>query len=103
MVLHGQAMQKNSFTLILMLMQSGFTIMIKLLARYVSSTNYIKSFLNKQFSLIANKKTVFDFCNNYDVLDKCEIPDGMTVDMNGHIYVAVFHGRKVLKIDSLTG
>ncbi|XP_074600568.1 regucalcin-like [Brevipalpus obovatus] len=52
---------------------------------------------------ITNRKTVFDFKKHQDKLGAREIPDGMTIDLSGKIYVAVFHGNKVMKIDPETG
>lgn len=40
---------------------------------------------------IANRRTVFDFkANNIDGL-----PDGMTIDTTGNLWVAVYAGKKV--------
>lgn len=45
--------------------------------------------------VITNRTTVFDFkVNGIDGL-----PDGMTIDVDGNLWVAVFNGYKVIKID----
>jgi len=47
----------------------------------------------------ANRRTAFDF--------KAEgvegIPDGMTIDIDGNLWIAVFDGSKVIKVDPRKG
>jgi sugar lactone lactonase YvrE len=48
---------------------------------------------------ISNRRPVFDLkANNYT-----GIPDGMTIDVNGNLWLAVFGGGKVLHINPNTG
>ena len=32
-----------------------------------------------------------------------ELPDGMTIDINGNLWVALFFGGRIVNIDSKTG
>lgn len=45
---------------------------------------------------LSNRKTFYDMTAN--TTDPKEAPDGMTIDTDGNIFLAVFHGSKVLKI-----
>lgn len=46
---------------------------------------------------ISNKKTVISFP------DGCGIPDGMTIDTEGMLWIAMWNGWKVLKVDPVKG
>lgn len=46
--------------------------------------------------VLGNRKTFYDMTAN--TTDPKEAPDGMTIDTDGNIFLAVFHGSKVLKI-----
>ncbi|XP_075228149.1 uncharacterized protein LOC142328329 [Lycorma delicatula] len=48
---------------------------------------------------ISNEKTIFDFKAN----GIPGLPDGMTIDSEGKLYVANFNGSQILKIDPTTG
>ncbi|ODN03278.1 Regucalcin [Orchesella cincta] len=49
--------------------------------------------------VLSNRRTAFDFkANGVD-----GIPDGMTIDANGNLWVAVFAGKKVVHIDPKVG
>jgi gluconolactonase len=48
---------------------------------------------------IANRRPAFDFKAN----NEHGIPDGMTIDENGHLWIAVFDGKKVIHVDPLAG
>jgi len=48
---------------------------------------------------IANRRPVFEFSKN----GIAGIPDGMTIDTNGHLWLAVFNGHKILHIDPSAG
>ena len=50
---------------------------------------------------ISNRRVVFDFASNADICDE-ELPDGMTIDENGNLWVASFFGGRVLHIDPRT-
>lgn len=50
---------------------------------------------------ISNGHTVIDFTVNGQRPDF--VPDGMTIDANGSLYVATFGGSKVLKVNPATG
>lgn len=47
------------------------------------------------YIFLANRKVYFTL-KRHDILGH---PDGMTIDTDGHLWVAVFGGGKVLKID----
>lgn len=32
-----------------------------------------------------------------------ELPDGMTIDANGNLWVAMFNGKRIVSIDGKTG
>ncbi|XP_069695228.1 regucalcin-like [Periplaneta americana] len=48
---------------------------------------------------ISNKRTAFD----YEVNGVEGLPDGMTIDTEGKLWVACFNGSKVIRVDPLTG
>lgn len=55
----------------------------------MNDTNYMLN--DMEFSSIGNRRTVFDFkANNID-----GFPDGMTIDSEGNLWVAVFQGSQV--------
>ncbi|KAK9298961.1 hypothetical protein QLX08_007876 [Tetragonisca angustula] len=54
---------------------------------------------NSETGTISNKKIVFDLQKN----DISGIPDGMTIDTNGNLWVAVYSGGSVLNINPQTG
>lgn len=54
---------------------------------------------NSETGTISNKKIVFDFQKN----NIPGIPDGMTIDTNGNLWVAVYSGGSVLNINPKTG
>ncbi|KZC11422.1 Regucalcin, partial [Dufourea novaeangliae] len=54
---------------------------------------------NSQTGVISNKRTIFDLREN----NIPGFPDGMTVDMSGNIWVAVYGGGAVLQIKPETG
>lgn len=49
----------------------------------------------------ANERVVIDFTINGERPEF--VPDGMTIDTNGSLYVATFGGSKILKINPTTG
>ncbi|GBP60669.1 Regucalcin [Eumeta japonica] len=48
---------------------------------------------------IRNRRTLFNFASN----NVTGLPDGMTIDTEGNLWVACFNGGKVIKIDSRSG
>ncbi|KAK7862957.1 hypothetical protein R5R35_004911 [Gryllus longicercus] len=48
---------------------------------------------------ISNRRTVFDLTSN----NITGVPDGMTIDANDNLWVAVFNGAKVLNVNPRTG
>ncbi|OXA46355.1 regucalcin [Folsomia candida] len=48
---------------------------------------------------ISNRRTVY----NFNTVGELGSPDGMTTDVNGHLYVACFGGSQVIKIDPEQG
>lgn len=54
------------------------------------------------FFLIENRRTVYDFANHEDV-PAGGGPDGMTIDTDGNLWVAVFGAGGVYNIDPRTG
>ncbi|XP_017892939.1 regucalcin-like [Ceratina calcarata] len=68
---------------------------------YIDSLTYqVVAFnYNAQTGDISNKKTVFDLREN----NINGIPDGMTIDTDGNLWVAVFGGAGVLHINPQTG
>lgn len=46
---------------------------------------------------LANERVVIDFSDNGK--NPGFVPDGMTIDTEGNLYVATFGGGKVLKVD----
>ncbi|CAH0390011.1 unnamed protein product [Bemisia tabaci] len=54
---------------------------------------------DKSSGTISNERTVFDFkANNVE-----GFPDGMTIDSEGKLWVAVYSGAKVIRVDPDTG
>lgn len=51
------------------------------------------------FLFSANRKTAFEF-DKYNIPG---VPDGMTIDTDGNLWVAVFDGGRVLHVDPRTG
>jgi sugar lactone lactonase YvrE len=49
-----------------------------------------------------NQRVFVDYNNNED-FDNKELPDGMTIDKNGNLWVACFNGSRVVNIDANTG
>nr|XP_003701165.1 PREDICTED: regucalcin-like [Megachile rotundata] len=49
--------------------------------------------------IISNKRIAFDF-KKYNISG---IPDGMTIDTDGHLWIAVYNGGCVLNVDPETG
>ena len=54
------------------------------------------------FRLLDNKTVFFDFNKNPDFAENV-LPDGMTIDKNGNLWVACFNGAKVINICTKTG
>lgn len=53
--------------------------------------------------ILANQKVLVDFNKKNAGFSEKELPDGMTIDKNGKLWVACFFGGRVLKIDPDTG
>lgn len=68
---------------------------------YIDSPTYqIVAFnYNAQTGAISNKKTVFDLREN----NISGFPDGMTIDTDGNLWVAVYGGSGVLQVNPKTG
>ncbi|XP_017787454.1 PREDICTED: regucalcin-like isoform X2 [Habropoda laboriosa] len=68
---------------------------------YIDSLTYqVVAFdYNSQTGAISNKRTVFDLQKN----NISGIPDGMTIDTDGNLWVAVYAGSGVLQINPNTG
>ncbi|XP_031772663.1 regucalcin [Apis florea] len=68
---------------------------------YIDSLSYqIMAYnYNSQTGIISNKKIVFDFLKN----NIPGLPDGMTIDTNGNLWVAVYGGGGILNINPKTG
>lgn len=65
---------------------------------YVDSAEYeVKEFDVDKNGNLSNGKVLYDFKENG--VKPVHFPDGMTIDEKGNLYVAVFHGSKVLKIN----
>lgn len=66
---------------------------------YIDSADFdIKEFdYDPSSGTISNEKVLIDFKQKSDKLSFA--PDGMTIDSNGMLYVALFNGGKVLQID----
>jgi sugar lactone lactonase YvrE len=47
---------------------------------------------------LSNQRVLFDF-NKHDDMYKQEVPDGMTMDTDGNLWVACFDGGRILRID----
>lgn len=45
--------------------------------------------------IVANRKIIFKFSE----VGVDGVPDGMTIDTNGHLWIACFGGFKIIKID----
>lgn len=41
--------------------------------------------------------------NKDDEFNSKELPDGMTIDINGNLWVAIFRGSRIVNIDAKTG
>lgn len=65
---------------------------------YVDSAAYeVRVFDSDKDGNLSNGKVLYDFKDNGK--KPVPFPDGMTIDEKGNLYVAVFHGSKVLKIN----
>ncbi|KAI1287348.1 Regucalcin [Halotydeus destructor] len=51
---------------------------------------------------VSNQQVFFDF-NGHPDIGEAEVPDGMSVDASGNIWVAIFYGGRILHIDQATG
>nr|XP_023028338.1 regucalcin-like [Leptinotarsa decemlineata] len=49
---------------------------------------------------ISNRRIIFDLHNHSDLQG---IPDGMTIDINGNLWIALFGGHAVINVDPRTG
>ncbi|XP_074033637.1 regucalcin isoform X2 [Leptinotarsa decemlineata] len=49
---------------------------------------------------ISNRRIIFDLHNHSDLEG---IPDGMTIDINGNLWIALFGGHAVINVDPRTG
>lgn len=58
--------------------------------------NFANDFISF-FSIKANERVAIDFKVNGKIPNF--LPDGMTIDNEGNLYVACFGGSKVLKVD----
>lgn len=63
--------------------------------------NYVYELLKKCkiIYVLGNRQTAFDF-DKYDIPG---VPDGMTIDTDGNLWVAVFDGARVLHINPCSG
>lgn len=57
---------------------------------YIQGRNF-KDYALIVFIFLANKRIVFDL-NNHNIRG---VPDGMTIDINGNLWIAVFGGHHV--------
>lgn len=51
---------------------------------------------------IANRRVLVNMNEDSDFL-AAELPDGMTIDANGNLWVAMFNGKRIVSIDGKTG
>ncbi|KAH9415312.1 hypothetical protein DERP_006406 [Dermatophagoides pteronyssinus] len=51
---------------------------------------------------ISNKRTFLNMNDNKD-FDSDELPDGMTIDVNGNLWIAMFRGSRIVNIDGRNG
>lgn len=59
--------------------------------------------LSLSLSLItANRKVLVNMDEDGDFLSG-ELPDGMTIDVKGNLWVAMFNGKRIVNIDGKTG
>jgi len=68
---------------------------------YIDSFSYRVDVFDFDFAAgkLSNRRTAFDLkANGVD-----GIPDGMTIDANGNLWVAVFAGKKVIHVDPKVG
>ena len=73
------------------------------LATFVSRYKFLgKQIWYFHFNNLANQKTVVDMNKDKEFGAK-ELPDGMTIDINGNLWVANFFGDRIVNIDSKTG
>ncbi|XP_037962670.2 regucalcin [Plutella xylostella] len=49
--------------------------------------------------MIRNRRTIFSFESN----NVTGLPDGMTIDTDGNLWIACFNGGKVIKVNSVSG
>ncbi|KAI1287342.1 Regucalcin [Halotydeus destructor] len=58
--------------------------------------------VNEEDGSLSNQQVFFDF-DNHAVLGKEELPDGMSIDATGSIWLASYDGGRILHIDQETG
>lgn len=58
---------------------------------------YVFDFDNSN-GTISNQRVLYDFNKNQDI-GQHELPDGMTIDTDGHLWVACYDGGRILRID----
>lgn len=70
--------------------------MMKSLVAFVRNYQIVRSTFSKQFVFFAaNQQTIFTF----DKHNLEGFPDGQAIDTDGNLWIAVFNGYKVIKID----
>jgi gluconolactonase len=65
----------------------------------VSSKNRLK--IIEQLTISANERVLVNFCEGKQ--RPAFLPDGMTIDNKGNLYLALFGGHSVVKIDPKSG
>lgn len=59
------------------------------------TVSYLRNFYNYIACVLANRQVIFKFSEN----GVEGMPDGMTIDTDGNLWIASFGGSKIIKID----
>jgi sugar lactone lactonase YvrE len=68
-----------------------------------STKRHVYAFdFNLEQGTVSNQRVIFDF-NGHPECGADELPDGMTIDREGKLWVASFYGGRIMKIDPNSG
>lgn len=80
-------------------MSSRPATLVWLHAQNIARFDYTVKFI---YLFSANRKVLVNM-NEDSGFTSTELPDGMTIDLNGNLWVAMFNGARIVNIDGQTG